>query len=151
MTHTHGGPLPAKRGACRNVRQLQAKRRPAQATAGCPHPTPHPPTPPHAPFSQIGGSRASVDAHIAAVSRHPLLRGADIDFKIAPSAGPLSEGTLRESGFERLTVAVCKVGRGRLLLLRAAALKWGMDRSQQGGSLRFSPDDALQAAAQVLR
>lgn len=52
---------------------------------------------------------AGLREHIAAVRAHPLLASADIDFKVAESSGAASEGTLVESGFEGLRVAVCKV------------------------------------------
>jgi len=57
----------------------------------------------------VGGSLVGIAAHVAAVKRHPVLQGDDIDFKVAASAGALSEATRAESGFDDLRVAVCKV------------------------------------------
>jgi hypothetical protein len=63
---------------------------------------------------QVGGSIASLEAHVDAVKAHPVLRGSDIDFKLAPSSGPVSSGAQEESGFTRLAVNLCQVrARGR--------------------------------------
>jgi hypothetical protein len=59
---------------------------------------------------QVGGSLASLEAHAAAVRAHPLIAGSDIDFKAAASQGDLGARARRETGFEGLKVAVCKVG-----------------------------------------
>lgn len=71
-----------------------------------------PPPSPAPARDQVGGSAASVAAHIDAVRGHPVLAGRGVDFKVAPSAGPAGGAALVESGFDRLRVAVCKVGGG---------------------------------------
>lgn len=51
----------------------------------------------------------SLEKHVSEVKGHELLRGADIDFKIAPSTGPVNAATQEQTGFTRLTVNVCQV------------------------------------------
>jgi predicted sulfurtransferase len=54
----------------------------------------------------VGGSSAAIDAHIAAARAHPLLRGGDIDYIVAPAAAAASAAVVAETGFDRLTVTV---------------------------------------------
>ncbi|KAK9828526.1 hypothetical protein WJX72_000594 [[Myrmecia] bisecta] len=56
----------------------------------------------------LGGTMDHLNQHIAAVRAHPLLGSKATDFKLAPSAGPLSSQALRESGFDSLSVTLCK-------------------------------------------
>ncbi|GLC50616.1 hypothetical protein PLESTB_000399800 [Pleodorina starrii] len=56
----------------------------------------------------VGGSMAALHAHTAAVTAHPLLRGGDIDFKLAPSGGPRNEATRTETKMDRLVVRLCE-------------------------------------------
>ena len=57
---------------------------------------------------QIGGALASLEEHIALATAHPLL-GAGIDYKLAPSQGPTTPQAAQESGFNALSVTLCKV------------------------------------------
>ncbi|EFJ49333.1 hypothetical protein VOLCADRAFT_120801 [Volvox carteri f. nagariensis] len=56
----------------------------------------------------VGGSMAALQAHITAVSEHPVLQGADIDFKLASSGGPRNEATRAETKMDRLVVRLCE-------------------------------------------
>ena len=111
----------------------------------------------------VGGARASVDAHVEAVKRDPVLRGDDIDFKIAaapPGAhgrgggggggdaggggsggftggggGSSGAGVLAETGFEALRVSVC-----RELVSLGAAAAGRADPFKHGGA-HLSPEE----------
>lgn len=56
----------------------------------------------------VGGSMPALRSHIAAIEAHPAL-GGGIDFKLAPLPGDCSEAAVLESGFDQLTVSLCKV------------------------------------------
>ncbi|GLI64783.1 hypothetical protein VaNZ11_008187 [Volvox africanus] len=56
----------------------------------------------------VGGSMSALQAHAAAVTAHPLLRGSDIDFKLATSGGPRNEVTRSETKMDRLVVRLCE-------------------------------------------
>ncbi|GIL76485.1 hypothetical protein Vretifemale_6158 [Volvox reticuliferus] len=57
-------------------------------------------------MDQVGGSMSALQAHVAAVTEHPLLRGSDIDFKLAASGGPRNEVTRSETKMDRLVELV---------------------------------------------
>lgn len=57
----------------------------------------------------MGGSHNALLEHIDAVKGHPAF-GTGIDFKLARSTGPLNAASKRETGFDGLQVAMCKVG-----------------------------------------
>ena len=53
---------------------------------------------------QVGGCLGSCLAHINAAKEHQALQGADIDFKLSTSQGPVNAACERESGFDKLVV-----------------------------------------------
>lgn len=59
-------------------------------------------------WTQVGGTLASLKEHMALATAHPLL-GERIDYKLAPSQGPRTPQAAQESGFNALSVALCKV------------------------------------------
>ncbi|KAG5177691.1 hypothetical protein JKP88DRAFT_350674 [Tribonema minus] len=61
----------------------------------------------------LGGCEAALQHHITQVKAHPVLRGADIDFKLSPSPGALNAAARRESGFDQLSVKAVKEVRTR--------------------------------------
>lgn len=64
------------------------------------------------PFSalQVGGTLPSLEAHIAAVRKHPLLQGRAIDFKLQASGGACSAQVQHEVQFDKLAIKLCEVG-----------------------------------------
>ncbi|EFN56380.1 hypothetical protein CHLNCDRAFT_57621 [Chlorella variabilis] len=56
----------------------------------------------------LGGSLAALRQHAEAVEARFGAGGAPIDFKLAESSGRRSAATMRQSGFDRLSVQMCK-------------------------------------------
>lgn len=56
----------------------------------------------------VGGDMDALRRHVQDVKDHPLLRGCDVDFKLAEYVRPHSTGTAHETKFDGLTVNVCK-------------------------------------------
>jgi predicted sulfurtransferase len=71
----------------------------------------------------LGGSMGALRRHILALIAHPILQGADIDFKLSESMGPRNEACKLESHFHCLRVALCDevvtLGKGVPLTLGA--------------------------------
>lgn len=55
----------------------------------------------------LGGSLAALRTHMQQLTKHPLIRGGDIDFKLAPSSGPASAAASQETKFDGLQVPCC--------------------------------------------
>ncbi|GAX74875.1 hypothetical protein CEUSTIGMA_g2321.t1 [Chlamydomonas eustigma] len=58
----------------------------------------------------VGGLEDNIKRHVEAVRSHPLLRGCNIDFKLAlnPAATSASDAASAETGFNTLSVRICK-------------------------------------------
>ena len=58
---------------------------------------------------QLGGELRALEQHVQQVEGHAVFADRAIDFKLTASAGPASPEAARETGFQTLSVALCKV------------------------------------------